>query len=124
MKKYTILVVDDDPDIVSSTSLILEKSGYDVVVAYTGKEALEAVADKPDLILLDLMLPDIEGYEVADKIKSNPLYKNIPIVILSARGQDIDKYVAAKKGAVGYINKPFEVSNLLFTIKDVLEGHP
>ncbi|MFH1791091.1 MAG: response regulator [Candidatus Omnitrophota bacterium] len=117
-----ILVVDDEADLVETLTFRLEANGYEVIPAYDGKEALDkARREKPDLILLDLMLPHIDGYKVCGMLKSDDKYKSIPIILFTARAQDQDKKLGLEAGANGYITKPFEAKELLAKIKELLQ---
>ncbi len=117
----TLLLVDDEPDLLESLSIRLKASGYKVVTAADGLEALKkARALGPDLILLDLMLPKMDGYKVSRLLKFDGRYSRIPILILSARGQDMDKELASSAGADDYLVKPFSSEELLTRIKKLL----
>jgi len=121
--KKKILIIDDEPDIVTTTKYSLENAGYEVHAACDGEEGLRKLeVVKPDLMLLDLMLPGQSGFQIAQEIKSKDEFKNIPIIVLSGRTGDMDKYVAVKKGVVQYIEKPIDMDKLLFHIKDILEA--
>lgn len=122
MIKKKILLVDDEKDLVETVSLRLKALGYEVIAAYDGKEALEkAKKDKPDLIILDLMLPKIDGYKVCRMLKFDEKYKNIPIVMFTARAQESDKELGLQVGADEYITKPFDAVVLLTKIKALLK---
>lgn len=117
-----ILVVDDEQDLVETIRLKLSSEGYKVESANTGVEALEkAKQTKPDLILLDIMMPELNGYQVCKKIKEDDSLKNIPVVMLTAKAQESDKFWGLETGADDYITKPFEFSNLLKTISKHLK---
>jgi len=118
MENKKILIVDDEPDILKVVIFRIKKAGYAVVSAEDGKSALDITqVEKPDLILLDIRLPILTGYEVCKKLKSNKAVKDIPVIFLSAStGEDIDCKVV-ECGAQGYMRKPFEVEELLETIK-------
>ena len=116
----TILLVDDEQDIIDSLSVRLQASGYQIVSARDGLEALKkARSVDPDLIILDLMLPKMDGYKVARLLKFDKKYSDIPIMILSARGQEIDKELARSAGADDYLVKPFDSAELLNRIKEL-----
>lgn len=122
MDKKKILLVDDEKDLVETVSFRLEAFGYKVIPAYDGKEALEkAKKDKPDLIILDLMLPKIDGYKVCRMLKFDEKYKNTPVIMFSARAQDSDKELGRQVGADDYITKPFDAAVLLEKIKSLLK---
>ena len=119
--KKTILLVDDEPDLLDSLSVRLRASGYNVLLATDGLEALKkARSENPDLILLDLMLPKMDGYKVARLLKFDGRYSHIPILILSARCQDMDKELGKSAGADDYMVKPFDSADLISRIKRLL----
>ena len=114
----TILVVDDEEPIQELLRFNLEKEGYLVCVAKDGQEALKHVKnDQPDLIVLDLMLPGMDGLEVCRKLRSNPKFQQIPIIMLTAKGEEIDKVLGLELGADDYMTKPFSPRELLARIK-------
>lgn len=116
-----ILLTDDEPNIVKVVSVRLKAAGYEVVAAYDGEEAMQQVkAEKPDLILLDLMLPKIDGYKVCQMLKADPHYQHIPVILFSAKAQVTDKEMGREYGADGYIAKPFQPQQLLETIRNLL----
>ncbi len=108
-----ILVVDDEENIRKLVHYNLILDGYDVIMAVDGKEGLEkAIQEKPDLILLDIMMPEMDGLEVCSRLKKNPETRDIPIFMLSAKGQMQDLEDAFEMGADNYITKPFDVDKL------------
>ena len=114
----TILVVDDEEPIQELLRFNLEKEGYAVCVAKDGQEALKHVEnDQPDLLVLDLMLPGMDGLEVCRKIRSNQKFQQIPIIMLTAKGEEIDKVLGLELGADDYMTKPFSPRELLARIK-------
>ena len=114
----TILVVDDEEPIQELLRFNLAKEGYLVRVAKDGREALNHVVnDQPDLIVLDLMLPGMDGLEVCRKLRSNPKLQQIPIIMLTAKGEEIDKVLGLELGADDYMTKPFSPRELLARIK-------
>lgn len=116
-----ILVVDDEKDLCDLISFNLKKAGYDVAVAHTGRQALDHVLEKsPDLVVLDVMLPELSGTEVASRIRSNPSTSSIPIVMVTAKGAEVDQLVGLTVGADDYIAKPFSTKILLARIEAVL----
>ena len=122
-KKTRILLVDDEPDLVQMVSVRLAASGYDVVPAYDGQQALDQVKQvKPDLIILDLMLPKLDGYKVCRLLKFDERTQSIPILIFTARAQVEDVTLATECGADAYLTKPFEAKALLGKIQDLLEA--
>jgi len=121
MSKKRILVVDDEVDLVETVRFSLELEGYDVLVAYNGEEALnQARKENPDLILLDLMLPKLDGYKVCRLLKFDERYKHIPILMLTAKIQEKDKVTGMETGANEYITKPFEMDELMKKVKNYL----
>ena len=116
-----ILVIDDDYNIAKQSKEELLAAGYLVVVAYSAKEGIEKLkAEKPDCILLDLVLPDESGFKVAQDIRALPEFDHIPIIAASLKHENIDKHIAAKSGITVYVEKPIDYQRLLFDIKDVL----
>ncbi|MDD3375561.1 MAG: EAL domain-containing protein [Candidatus Omnitrophica bacterium] len=118
--KKRILVVDDEQSISKTLKLLLETRGYDVDVAETGREALEKALKKPDIILLDLVLPDIPGFDVCRKLRENKTTRLIPIIILSVRYLYEDKVEGLYLGADDYITKPFEYEELFARVEAVI----
>lgn len=114
-----IMVVDDEPDTVDLVALVLEGEGYEIMPAYNGREALDMLNDiKPDLILLDIMMPDIDGWDVYQSICENEKTKDIPVVMLTAKAQSIDKMIGLHVvGVDGYITKPFGRRELVDCVK-------
>ena len=121
----TILVVDDDPGIVKVVRAYLEKAGFQVLVAYDGKKALHiARHDKPDLVILDLMLPEMDGWDVCRALRRE---SDVPIIMLTARVEDTDKLIGLELGADDYVTKPFSPQELVARVRAVLrrvEGMP
>ncbi|MBR9986921.1 MAG: response regulator transcription factor [Desulfosarcina sp.] len=121
MRKEKILVVDDEEDILELVRYNLVREGYTVVCAATGEEAFKSAASDPaDLIILDLMLPGIDGLEVARRLKQNPGTKDTPIVMLSAKGEEADIVSGLELGADDYVTKPFSPRILVARIKAVI----
>ena len=121
MAKEQILVVDDEEDILELVKFNLSKEGYGVICSVTGEKAVEmARAELPDLIVLDLMLPGMDGLEVAKFLKSNPETQNIAIVMLTAKGEESDVVTGLELGADDYVTKPFSPKILLARVKAVL----
>ena len=117
----TILVVDDDPDIARFVEVNLRSAGYDVSVASDGEEALESAAEmRPDLVLLDVMMPRIDGFEVAQRLRRNPQTANTSIIMLTAKALSTDKVLGLTAGADDYIIKPFDPIELLARVKGTL----
>ena len=121
MNPKKILVVDDEVDLLETIRFPLEIEGYNVLVAYNGEEALnQARKENPDLILLDLMLPKLDGYKVCRLLKFDERYKHIPILMLTAKTQEKDKVLGMETGADEYITKPFDMDHLLKKVKEYL----
>jgi DNA-binding response OmpR family regulator len=124
MKKTKILVIDDDQDFADATKIILEQSGFDVIVAASGKQGLERTKkDNPDLVILDIMLPDINGFSVCRELKEDPTYSSLPIILLTAIGTTLESYavdIAKQHQADVYIAKPIEKEELLRVVNDLL----
>ena len=118
MSRETILVVDDEPHIVELAKLYLENEGYQVVSASDGAQALDEVeTEKPALIILDLMLPEIDGWEVCRQVRAK---SSLPVIMLTARSDDVDKIVGLELGADDYVTKPFNPRELVARVKAVL----
>ena len=117
-----ILVVDDEPDTVDLVKLVLETEGYQTSVAYNGEEALEMIKiDKPDLVLLDIMMPKMDGWAIRKKIIDNEETRDIPIVMLTAKAQPIDKMIGLHVvGVTDYITKPFGRQELIDSVKKAI----
>jgi len=116
-----ILIVDDEPDIVELVKINLEKNGFDVISSYTGREIFNLFKKfSIDLVILDLMLPDIDGLEICKILKSENETKNIPIIMLTAKDTEIDKVLGLELGADDYITKPFSPRELVARVRAVL----
>jgi CheY-like chemotaxis protein len=119
----TVLVVDDDEDIVCITQAMLVRRGFEVRVARNGKSALQALAERcPDVVLLDVMMPEMDGLEVLAHIRENPATARTPVILLTAKAQDVDVLKGYAGGADYYITKPFTREQLLNGISHVLGG--
>jgi DNA-binding response OmpR family regulator len=119
----TILIADDEPNIVISLEYLLQRDGYRVVVARDGQEALDAIAaSPPDLVLLDVMLPRVSGYEVCQTIRENPALAGMRIVMLTAKGRDVEMSKGLALGANAYVTKPFSTQALLAQVRALLGG--
>ncbi|MCX7598503.1 MAG: response regulator [Armatimonadetes bacterium] len=122
-KKHKILVVDDQKHIVRLVQITLEKAGYEVVTAYDGIEALEAVEkDPPDLIVLDVMMPRMDGFEVLQRLQADPRFQRIPVVMLTAKAQDADIWRGWASGVSSYLVKPFNPRELLTFVQRILQS--
>jgi DNA-binding response OmpR family regulator len=121
MPKKRILIVDDESDLIELVKLRLEANGYEVMVAGDGQSGLDkARAEKPDLIVLDVMLPKIDGYKVCRMLKFDEKYRHIPIIMFTARAQESDRKTGEQVGADAYITKPFDPAALLLKMNDLL----
>jgi DNA-binding response OmpR family regulator len=121
MNPKKILIVDDEADLVETVRFPLEMEGFNVLVSYNGEDGLgQARREKPDLILLDLMLPKLDGYKVCRLLKFDERYKNIPILMLTAKTQEKDKTLGLETGANEYITKPFDIEKLVDKVKEYL----
>jgi DNA-binding response OmpR family regulator len=122
MPTKKILIVDDEPNIIVPLQFLMEKSGYQVLIAQSGEEALESVSkNRPDLILLDIMLPGIDGYEVCEILRLNPEWKDTKIIFLTAKGREVDIAKGMVLGADEYITKPFSNQQIIDCVKRLLE---
>ena len=118
MNKKKFLIVDDDTSITLSISFVLEKEGYAVIIAVDGEEAVKKAKEElPHLIVLDIMLPKINGFEVCKRLKANVQTREIRIIMLTAKGDEKDKRLAEELGVNGYITKPFDIDTLLSEIR-------
>jgi len=121
MNPKKILVVDDEVDLVKTIQFSLEAEGYKVLVSYNGEDALnQSRKENPDLILLDIMLPKLDGYKVCRLLKFDEQYKHIPILMLTAKTQQKDRLLGMETGANEYITKPFDMEELTKMIKAYL----
>jgi DNA-binding response OmpR family regulator len=121
IQKTTILIVDDEPDIRSILDILLTSKGYSTLQADSGKAALDLVArHHPDLVLLDIIMPDMDGYQVARQLREDPETREMPIIMISARNEDIDEVLGLELGADDYIRKPFEPILVLARVKACL----
>ena len=117
----SILVADDDPTVVVALQHLLEQAGFKVVVAQDGQEALEAMdREVPDLLLLDVMMPRLSGYDVCERVRSRPAWRHVRILMLTARGGVIEARKGLALGADDYMTKPFSTRELLDRIKALL----
>ncbi len=121
-EKKKILFIEDEPDQIRMISLRLEKSGYEVISSLEGEQGLKkAAAEKPDLILLDVIMPGMDGFEVARRLRKNPVTKHIPIIFTTAAGMDDVEQQCFTAGADDCIRKPYDSADLLRKIKRLLE---
>jgi len=120
--KKNILIVEDEPDAVELLELHLKNAGYDVTVAEDGDEALRKIHKSiPDLVILDLMIPEINGLEVCKVIRKDPATESIPVVMCTAKASEIDKVLGLELGADDYITKPFSPRELVLRVKNLLK---
>lgn len=119
----SILVVEDEPNIVLSLQFLMKKAGFDVRVAHDGEDALAKVQERaPDLILLDVMIPKRDGYEVCQTIRANPAWSHVYIIMLTAKGREVDREKGLALGANDYVTKPFSTRDLTEKVKLILNG--
>jgi DNA-binding response OmpR family regulator len=120
-----ILIADDEPSIVAAVEFLLKRGGYEVRVARSGDEALELIeGSPPDLVLLDVMMPGRSGYEVCKRLRERPDWKDLKIIMLSAKGRDAEVSRGLSLGADVYITKPFSTRDLMAKIQDLLDSGP
>jgi two-component system phosphate regulon response regulator PhoB len=121
-----ILIVDDERDLAATLAYNLEREGYGAQLAETGKRALDLVAADwvPDLVILDLMLPDMSGVEVCRRLRQDERTRGVPVIMLTAKGEEIDRVVGFEVGADDYVTKPFSVRELMLRVKAVLRRRP
>ena len=118
-----ILIVDDEPSIVVPIQFLMEQQGYSVIVAENGHDALDIIYKYiPDLILLDIMLPGIDGYEVCEIVRLNPKLRGVKIIFLTAKGREVEIAKGLALGADAYITKPFSNAELVAKVKTVLDN--
>ena len=123
MSPKKILIVDDEVDLVETIRFPLELEGFQVLAAHNGEEGLnQARSENPDLILLDLMLPKLDGYKICRLLKFDDRYKHIPIFMLTAKTQEKDKILGKETGADEYFTKPFDIDGLIAKIKSNLSA--
>ena len=121
-KPHEILIVDDNPENLRVLSAVLKEEGYDVRAATNGRQALDTVdASEPDLVLLDVHLPEMNGIRVCRKIHENPRHKHLPVIFLSALGDSFNKLQGFEAGGVDYMTKPFDVDEVKVRVKTHLE---
>lgn len=122
MNPKSILIVDDEISILVPLKFLLEKNKYTVFLAQSGRDAFDSIArNKPDLILLDIMLPDLDGYEIFQMIRQNPLWDDIRVICLTAKNRDVDVAKGLNLGVDAYITKPFSNADLLAKIRSLLQ---
>jgi len=118
---HKILIVDDEPNIVVPLQFLMEQNGYQTLVAQSGEEALETISkETPDLVLLDIMLPGIDGFEVCEIVRLKPEWRNVRIIFLTAKGRDVDIAKGMVLGADEYITKPFSNQQIIDAVSKLL----
>jgi DNA-binding response OmpR family regulator len=118
-----ILIVDDEPNIVVSLEFLMRRKGHDVKVVSDGAAVLAAVAEfAPDVILLDVMLPHVSGFEVCQRVRENPAWEKIKIIMLTAKGRDVDVTKGLAVGANAYVTKPFSTRELVEKVDSITGG--
>lgn len=118
-----ILIVDDEPNLVLALELLMKKQGYEIETADDGEKAVEAVERfRPDLILLDVMMPKVDGYEVCQRIRANPAHRGVTIVMLTAKGREVEREKGLALGADLYITKPFSTREVVRQVKEILDS--
>jgi two-component system, OmpR family, alkaline phosphatase synthesis response regulator PhoP len=121
----SVLIVDDEPNILLSLQFLMKKSGYDVRTARDGEEAwAEIERAAPDLVLLDVMMPKIDGFSICERIRANPEWKDMRIIMLTARGRDAEREKGLALGADDYITKPFSTKDAIARVEAVLARPP
>lgn len=116
-----ILIADDEPNIVVSLEFLMKREGFEVVTAADGEAALAALASAPpDLVLLDIMLPRMNGFEVCQRIRANPAWRDVKVLMLSAKGRDTEVAKGLALGADAYVTKPFSTKDLVAQVRQLL----
>ena len=120
---HRVLIVDDEPHMLRLTELSLKKGGFEILIGRNGREALEIAArEHPDLIVMDVVMPELDGLAALRQLKENPVTAAIPVIMLTMRGQTVARQQAAESGAAIYITKPYSPSQLLAEAKRILAG--
>jgi len=118
---HRILIVDDEPNIVLALELLMKKEGYEVHTVADGERAVQAAKElRPDLILLDIMMPKMDGYEVCQSIRSDALLKDVSIIMLTAKGREVEREKGMALGADHYITKPFSTRQVVMKVREIL----
>jgi DNA-binding response OmpR family regulator len=119
----SVIIADDDPNIVLSLEFLMKRAGYEVRVAHDGDAVLAAVADSvPDVVLLDVMMPKRNGYDVCDALRADPACRGLRIIMLTARGQAVERTKGLALGADAYITKPFSTREVVELVRQTLAG--
>jgi len=120
---HSVLVVDDEPNIVLSLEFLMKNAGHEVRVAKDGAEAISAFQEKvPDLVLLDIMVPKLDGYAVCESIRANPDWQHVPIIILTAKGRETEKEKGLSAGADDFVTKPFSTRDVVERVEKFLSA--
>jgi DNA-binding response OmpR family regulator len=123
--KHKIVLAEDEPDIGRLTEFTLKRAGFDVIWEKNGEDALHSILkDRPDMVILDIMMPVLDGYEVLEAIRSDSRFKDLPILLLTAKAQERDVDKGIKLGASDYVRKPFKPQYLVERVKQLLEKEP
>ena len=118
----SVLIVDDEAYIVTSLEFVMKSAGFEVGVAFDGEEALAKVAEMvPDLVILDVMMPKLDGFQVCETIRANPLWKSVRIIMLTAKGRDAERNKGMSLGADDFLTKPFSTRDILKRAQEILE---
>lgn len=121
----TVLVVEDEANIVDSLSFLMKQAGFEVLIARDGDTAIRMMQSRPaDLVILDIMLPRRDGYEVCREIRSNPDWKSVRIIMLTARGRESDRRKGLQLGADAYVTKPFSTRDIVTRVQELLGPAP
>lgn len=122
---HRILIADDEPNIVLALEFLMKKEGYEVQTVDDGESVLLAIKEcRPDLILLDIMMPNLDGYEVCQRIRSDPSMKDIVIIMLTAKGREVEREKGLALGADFYITKPFSTREVVQKVREILADNP
>ena len=117
-----ILIVDDEPNIILSLEYLMKREGFEVAVAGDGERALQAMAEhRPDLVILDVMMPRLNGFEVCQRIRAQPAWSGVPVLMLTAKGHEAEAKKGLALGADAYVTKPFSTRDLVAEIRRLLE---
>ena len=120
-----ILIVDDEPNIVLALELLMKREGYDVQSVDDGQKVFDALKEfRPDLIILDIMMPKMDGYEVCQRIRADASLKDISIIMLTAKGREVEREKGLALGADYYVTKPFSTREVMMRIKEILSARP
>ena len=120
---HRVLIVDDEPNIVLALELLMKKEGYEILSVDDGQKAFDAVREfRPDLIILDIMMPRMDGYEVCQRIRADESLKDIQVVMLTAKGREAEKEKGLALGADLYVTKPFSTREVMMKVKELLAG--